>query len=158
VDYLGGTLRVDHCGEWDLSSVQPRPRSSEPQVVTAHGRQTGSLSASHAGQAPQNTTSITPARSPSSDGTMRAVLPSEAAPSALGISPKRLSRSWTTGQVEGRPRTPEEQGKDPAAVKPGQLGGAKGGRARTAALPEQKRKQFAKKAAKTRWKTAAHSE
>jgi hypothetical protein len=34
-----------------------------------------------------------------------------------------------TGQVEGRPRTPEEQGKDPAAVKPGQLGGAKGGRA-----------------------------
>ena len=26
---------MDHCGEWDLSSVQPRRRSSEPQVVTA---------------------------------------------------------------------------------------------------------------------------
>ena len=35
MDYLGGTLRLDHCGEWDLSSVQPRRRSSEPQVVTA---------------------------------------------------------------------------------------------------------------------------
>src|SRR4029077_10454947 len=34
VDYLGGTLRVDHCGEWHLSSVQHR-RSSKPQVVPA---------------------------------------------------------------------------------------------------------------------------
>ena len=63
-----------------------------------------------------------------------------------------------TGQVEVRPRTPEEQGKDPAAVKPEQLGGAKGGSARTPALPEQKRNQYARKAAKIRWKTAAHSE
>ena len=34
------------------------------------------------------------------------------------------------GQVEDREPTPEEQGKDLAAVKRGRLGGVKGGRAR----------------------------
>ena len=34
------------------------------------------------------------------------------------------------GQVEDREPTPEEQGKDPAAVEHGRLGGVKGGRAR----------------------------
>ena len=34
------------------------------------------------------------------------------------------------GEVEDREPTPEEQGKDPAAVKRGQLGGLKGGKAR----------------------------
>ena len=35
-----------------------------------------------------------------------------------------------TGQVEDRPPTQEEQGKDPSAVARGKLGGAKGGKAR----------------------------
>jgi hypothetical protein len=35
-----------------------------------------------------------------------------------------------TGAVEDREPTPEEQGKDPAAVARGRLGGAKGGKAR----------------------------
>ncbi len=63
-----------------------------------------------------------------------------------------------TGQVEDREPTPEEQGKDPAAVSRGRLGGAKGGKARAAALPDRRRKEIAQKAAKTRWKTSAHSE
>ncbi len=63
-----------------------------------------------------------------------------------------------TGQVEDREPTPEEQGKDPVAVKRGQIGGAKGGKARAATLSKQRRTEIAKKAAKTRWKTSAHSE
>jgi hypothetical protein len=39
-----------------------------------------------------------------------------------------------SGQVEDREPTPEEQGKDPAAVARGKMGGAKGGKARAAAL------------------------
>jgi hypothetical protein len=35
-----------------------------------------------------------------------------------------------SGQVEDRERTPEEQGKDPAAVSLGRRGGLKGGEAR----------------------------
>lgn len=63
-----------------------------------------------------------------------------------------------TGQVEDRPPTPEEQGKRPEAVHRGQLGGRKGGHARAATLSKQRRTEIAKKAAKTRWKTSAHSE
>jgi hypothetical protein len=42
-------------------------------------------------------------------------------------------------------------GKNPAAVALGRLGGLKGGKARFAALSARKRKQIAKKAAKARW-------
>ena len=41
--------------------------------------------------------------------------------------------------------------KNPAAVALGKLGGAKGGKARAAALSPAKRKAIAKKAAKVRW-------
>jgi hypothetical protein len=63
-----------------------------------------------------------------------------------------------TGEVEDREPTPDEQGKDPVAVERGRLGGAKGGKARAAALPKQRRTEIAKKAAKSRWKTLARSE
>lgn len=62
------------------------------------------------------------------------------------------------GEVEDRPPTPEEQGKNPAAVKRGRAGGLKGGKARSLTLAKTRRVQIAKKAAKTRWKTSAHSE
>ena len=39
-----------------------------------------------------------------------------------------------TGEVSDREPTPEEQGKDPAAVALGRKGGLKGGRARAVAL------------------------
>ena len=56
-----------------------------------------------------------------------------------------------TGQVEDRPPTPEEQGKDPAAVARGRLGGLVGGKARAEALPKAKRSKISRKAAKARW-------
>jgi hypothetical protein len=42
--------------------------------------------------------------------------------------------------------------KNPAAVALGKLGGAKGGKARAAALTEKQRKMIAKKAAQARWR------
>jgi hypothetical protein len=59
-----------------------------------------------------------------------------------------------TGQVEDRAPTPEEQGKDPAAVERGRLGGVKGGKARAAKMSASERKASALKAIKSRWSTA----
>jgi hypothetical protein len=53
-----------------------------------------------------------------------------------------------TGQVEDRPLTPEERGKDPAAAAMGRKGGA----ARSAKLDPTRRKEIAQKAAAKRWK------
>lgn len=44
-----------------------------------------------------------------------------------------------------------EDGKNPAAVLLGRLGGLKGGKARAAKLSVEKRKQIARKAANSRW-------
>ncbi len=44
-----------------------------------------------------------------------------------------------------------EDGKNPAAVMLGRLGGLKGGKARAAKLSVEKRKQIARKAANSRW-------
>ncbi len=43
------------------------------------------------------------------------------------------------------------EGKNPAAVMLGRLGGLKGGKARAAKLSAKKRKEIAQKAAKARW-------
>jgi len=56
-----------------------------------------------------------------------------------------------TGEANDRELTPEEQGKDPAAVARGKLGGAKGGRARANALSPQERSESARKAVRARW-------
>jgi hypothetical protein len=50
--------------------------------------------------------------------------------------------------VEDRPPTPEEQGKDPAAVALGKKGGA----SRASNLSQARRKEIAQKAAEIRWK------
>jgi hypothetical protein len=63
-----------------------------------------------------------------------------------------------TGEIVERDPTPEEQGKDPAAVERGRLGRAKGRKIRAATLPKTRRVEIAKKAAKTRWKTLVRSE
>jgi hypothetical protein len=52
-----------------------------------------------------------------------------------------------TGSVDDRPPTPEEEGKDPAAVSLGK----KGGSARAAKMSARERRAIAKKAAKSRW-------
>lgn len=46
-----------------------------------------------------------------------------------------------------------DDGKNPAAVMLGRLGGLKGGRARAEKLSAKKRSQIARMAAKARWKT-----
>jgi hypothetical protein len=54
-----------------------------------------------------------------------------------------------TGQVEDRPPTAEERGKDPAAAALGR----KGGSARASKLSPQRRAEIARKAATARWKS-----
>ena len=56
-----------------------------------------------------------------------------------------------TGEIEDRELTPEEQGKDPAAVSLGQRGGLKGGKARAEKLSREQRAVIAQMAAKKRW-------
>lgn len=53
-----------------------------------------------------------------------------------------------TGQMAFKP----VEGKNPAAVALGRLGGLKGGRARADSLTAEQRVEIAKKAAKIRWK------
>jgi hypothetical protein len=53
-----------------------------------------------------------------------------------------------TGQVTDDVPTPEEEGKDPAAVALGR----KGGKARAEGMSAKRRKEIARKAAKARWK------
>lgn len=48
----------------------------------------------------------------------------------------------------------QENGKNPAAVALGRLGGLKGGKARAIKLPAKTRREIAKKAAAARWKKA----
>jgi hypothetical protein len=56
-----------------------------------------------------------------------------------------------TGAASDREPTPEEQGKDPAAVARGRLGGAKGGKARAKKLSASERRASALKAVRSRW-------
>jgi hypothetical protein len=55
-----------------------------------------------------------------------------------------------TGETEPAPVL--QDGKNPAAVALGRLGGLKGGKARAAKLSSKKRSEIAKKAANARWK------
>ena len=59
-----------------------------------------------------------------------------------------------TGEVEDREPTPEEQGKDPAAVALGRKGGLKGGKARAKKMSPRQRSTAARKAAVARWNTS----
>ena len=60
-----------------------------------------------------------------------------------------------TGETDDRAPTPEEQGKDPAAVALGRKGGLKGGKARAESMTSEERSAVAKKAAAMRWKSGA---
>ena len=62
---------------------------------------------------------------------------------------KAIVDEATGGAVEEE--SPADDGKNPAAVALGRLGGQKGGRARAAKLTKEQRSEIAKKAAKVRW-------
>jgi hypothetical protein len=53
---------------------------------------------------------------------------------------------------------PEDDGKNPAAVALGRLGGAKGGPARAAALTPERRREIAQQAAAKRWAKTENSQ
>ena len=57
--------------------------------------------------------------------------------------------AMATGQVNEAPMP--DDGKNPAAVALGRMGGLKGGKARAASLSKTRRAAIAKKAAKARW-------
>ena len=54
-----------------------------------------------------------------------------------------------TGEAEDK--APAQDGKNPAAVALGRLGGLKGGKARAKSLSPKRRSEIAKKAAQKRW-------
>jgi len=70
---------------------------------------------------------------------------------------RKLPRDFSQRALEvvriatGQAADPDE-GKDPAAIARGRLGGIKGGKARAEKLSAAQRKAIAKKAAATRWK------
>jgi hypothetical protein len=64
---------------------------------------------------------------------------------------KRMT-DYSVRRGRNREPTPEEHGKDPAAVKRGKLGGVKGGKARAAALTPEQRSEAAKRAVSARWR------
>ena len=66
-----------------------------------------------------------------------------------------VKRPRDTNQVEDREPTPEEQGKDPAAIKRGRLGGVKGGSARAANMTAKQRSDSARNAARKSGVTAS---
>ena len=59
----------------------------------------------------------------------------------------KLIGDIATGQVEDHAPTPEEEGKDPAAVAMGK----KGGKARADSMTAERRAEIARKGAKSRW-------
>ena len=67
--------------------------------------------------------------------------------------PADLNRlaSWITANATVEDRQAVDDGKNPAAVMLGRMGGLKGGPARARKLSKRKRQQIAAKAAATRW-------
>lgn len=75
----------------------------------------------------------------------------EGTPHDFTVIARRVVEQAIGEQLDGSPLPDPNEGKNPAAVALGKLGGAKGGRARADALTPAKRKAIAKKAAAARW-------
>lgn len=66
----------------------------------------------------------------------------------------KLIVDMATGEAPPDETAPELDGKNPAAVALGRMGGLKGGKARAKALTAKRRAEIAKKAAAKRWAKA----
>ena len=64
----------------------------------------------------------------------------------------------SAGSDTERRKPVSDNGKNPAAVALGRLGGLKGGKARTLKLSVQQRQEIARKAAEVRWNKAGDSD
>jgi len=72
-------------------------------------------------------------------------------PRDLSLLASAITQIATEGEIEAA----ISEGKNPAAVALGRLGGIKGGRARAKKLTAKRRKEIAQKAASARWKKNA---
>jgi hypothetical protein len=78
--------------------------------------------------------------------------------------PKRSSKkprdvNALAAQIVAEATADPDEGKNPAAVALGRLGGQKGGKARAEKLSAERRREIAKKAAQSRWaRRASHAE
>ena len=77
----------------------------------------------------------------------------EGAPHDFTIVARRVVEQAIGEQFDGSPLPDPDDGKNPAAVALGKLGGAKGGAARAKKLSARRRREIAKKAAEARWST-----
>lgn len=63
----------------------------------------------------------------------------------------QMAAAIVTSATSDEPEPDPNEGKNPAAVELGRLGGLKGGKARAAKLTAEQRSEIAKKAAAARW-------
>lgn len=66
----------------------------------------------------------------------------------------KLASAIVQSATSNEPEPDPYEGKNPAAVELGRLGGQKGGKARAEKLSAEERKAIAQKAARTRWDSA----
>lgn len=88
---------------------------------------------------------------PSRSSKARAKPKREGTPHDFTTVARRVVEQAIGEKLNGSPLDDPLQGKNPAAVALGKLGGAKGGNARAKSLSAAKRKAIAKAAAKARW-------
>jgi hypothetical protein len=65
-----------------------------------------------------------------------------------------LAAAIVAHSTSDEPEVDPDEGKNPAAVALGRLGGQKGGKARAAKLTPEQRSEIAKKAAQARWRSS----
>jgi hypothetical protein len=70
----------------------------------------------------------------------------------------RRAAAIVAQSVGDEPEPDPYEGKNPAAVELGRLGGLKGGKARAAKLTAKRRSEIARKAAETRWGAGTSAE
>ena len=80
----------------------------------------------------------------------------EGTPHDFTVTARRVVEQAIGEHLDGTPLEDPDEGKNPAAVALGKLGGAKGGQARAAKLSARRRKQIAKQAAQARWAKRSH--
>ena len=76
----------------------------------------------------------------------------EGTPHDFTVVARRVVEQAIGEHLNGSPLTNPDEGKNPAAVALGKLGGSKGGQARAKALSASRRHEIALKGAQARWK------
>ena len=72
----------------------------------------------------------------------------------FAVTARKVFEQGIGEHLDGTPLENPDEGKNPHAVALGRLGGQKGGKARAEKLPAKRRREIARKAAKSRWSKA----